>query len=137
VLTNVGDLANSIGQKLPEELDADAAKKQRDTAAADANETLKAAGEQFNGIGDLNVVFADTSRAGSIGQMLASAASGTVYQVQGDAAVAKQMLDQAKAVRDKLLENGTAGIPPLPPSLQGGVVPASATPATPGNVEKQ
>jgi hypothetical protein len=96
-----------------------------------AGETLKGAGEVFDTAMQAPAASAETKRAATIGKMVALAGSARVMQVAGDAATAKQTLDEAKALRDSLLEGGT--LPALPDTLQGA---APAKPAA-APVERQ
>jgi hypothetical protein len=134
VLQDVSDIAAQLKQQLPEGLDAAAAKAEAEKLATGATENLKSADSLFGTVSEAPAAPAFTKRSATIGQMLASHGEALLATTQGDAAAAKQFLDQAKALRDRLAEGGEP-LPSLPTSLQGPATPSNA--ATTPAVEQQ
>ena len=100
-----------------------------------AGESLKAAGETFDTVSQAMATTPDAKQAATIGRMISLADASTVMQTSGDAAAAKQALDEAKALRDSLLQAGP--LLGLPDTLMSAAPAAPATTPTTGAVEQQ
>lgn len=132
-IANVAEIGKTVNQKLPDNLNADTAKKQLDTAIADGSEGLKSASEVFGNVAD-TASFPDLKKDAQIGQIYALDVTGLLLSnslIPSDLENSKKAFDEARALRDKLVESG-GKLPAVTPSLQGG---APATPAS-SDVEK-
>lgn len=138
VAESVAQLGATLGQPVPESMN-DAARAKLKTEQGElvtkAGDVLKGAGELFDTAMQARDVAPETKRAATVGKMVALAGSARVMQTAGDAATAKQTLDEAKALRDSLLEGGA--LPSLPETLQGSAPAKPATPVEQQPVEKQ
>lgn len=139
IADKVAQVGAALKQSIPESMN-DAARAKLKTEQGEqlkkAGESLKAAGETFDTAMQAMATSPDTKQAATIGRMITLADSASVMQTAGDTANAKQALDEAKALRDSLLQAGP--ISGLPDSLQGAApaAPAPAAAPTTGAVEQ-
>ncbi len=119
VLQNVAEIARELNQPLPQSLDASTAQTQAEQASAAATDTLSSAEQLFATASEAPAAaqLSFVKRSATIGHMAALHAESLLSQTKGDAAAAKQYLDQAKAVRDQLQQSGEP-LPSLPTSLK-------------------
>ncbi|GEM_PF-4792936 len=138
VAETTAQLGAALKQPVPESMN-DAARAKLKTEQGDqltkAGESLKAAGETFDTVSQAMATTPDAKQAATIGRMISLADSSTVMQTAGDAAGAKQALDEAKALRDSLLQAGP--LLGLPDTLTVAASAAPATTPTTTAVEKQ
>lgn len=129
VAEEVAQTGAALRQPVPESMN-DAARSKLKTDQGElltkAGETLKSATEVFDTAMQAPAAAPEVKRSATIGKMIAMSGSARVMQTAGDAATAKQTLDEAKALRDSLLETGP--LPSLPDTLQGAAPPKPAAP---------
>lgn len=121
VAEEIAQTGAALRQPVPETIN-DAARSKLKTEQGElltkAGDALKGAGEVFDTAMQAPAAAPEVKRAATMGKMVTLTASARVMQTAGDVAAAKQSLDEAKALRDSLLENGGT-LPGLPDTLQG------------------
>lgn len=125
---SVADVAKRLNQPVPEVLEPQAAATAKQQAAQEAAETLKSAVELYANAAQAGSVPVYTRHAADIGQMTALHASALVAMAQDDAATAKQYMDQAIEIRDRLAI-ASESLPSLPASMRNGIPAPAVAPA--------
>lgn len=117
--------AEQVHLSAPGDFTAETFKKAQAEANGKAAASLKDASEQFQTAADAVLASPGTKQAAGIGRLISLSAAGDVANSAGDAAVAKQCADDAKATRDQLQAAGAKFY--LPASVGGPLAPAPAT----------